>query len=438
MLKSNSRTRYKRKVDWFPSKVYLHFDTPLARPDAEALVTDPIAVSRHSFLPLISFVRRERRFRRQKGGAPLAKWKSRTLAYCSNVDACIYSYYAEIINDKYESLIKKLGIDDTVIGYRRIGSNIDLAFSAFSEIQKRGSCVAFAYDISGFFDGIDHGVLKRNWCRVLGVDRLPDDHYKIFRNLTSFSSIDRRACLRRLGHKPSLKDSEIPDRPLCSVQEFRKRIRGDDGSATNLVVPWKRDYRIPQGTPMSALAANISMIDFDIQMRAEIVALGGSYRRYSDDILIIVPSPHRAKVQGIVDSNLKLRTRRLKLNKDKTEEISFIPGALARGHGTKALQYLGFTFDGRRRLMRSSTLAKYYRRMHRAVQAARSQKWKAIFGEVHGRSVIYKRQLLSRQTHLGPESFNTTYGASARAKMGAGIGRQLGRHQKILNALIER
>ena len=439
MLKVQRPAKRVRKADWYTDKVYLHFDGPLTRDDATALVTNSDAVISHPFLPLITFEKRERRYRRAKGKPAIVKWKVRKLAYCSNRDAQIFSYYAHLLTAPYENIIKKLGIDSSVIGYRKIGSNIDLAFSAFSEIKARGSCVAFAYDISSFFDNIDHRVLKRNWSRVLGGVLLPEDHYKVFRNLTAFSSVNRRACLRRLGEKPSAKDRDIRRRPLCSIEEFRNLIRGGDGKSTNLVVRWKKEYRIPQGTPISALAANIAMIDFDIEMVREINALGGSYRRYSDDILVVVPSQHRMKVPKILEESLRHNTRRLKVNMDKVDEIEFLPGALAKGVGTKALQYLGFIFDGQRHLLRSSTIAKYYRRLHRAVNAAKRQQRKAINGEVAGRTTLHKRRLLANLTHLGPANIVTTYAADARAKMGqGGIRSQLSRHQKKLNALIDR
>jgi len=67
----------------------LHFDGPVSRADATTLVTDPEAVARHPFLPLITFDKRERRFRRKKGTAPKIDIKIRRIAYPSNRDSCI-------------------------------------------------------------------------------------------------------------------------------------------------------------------------------------------------------------------------------------------------------------------------------------------------------------------------------------------------------------
>lgn len=39
--------------------------------------------------------------------------------------------------------------------------NIDFANYAFKEIVSRGNCVALVIDIKGFFDNLDHEILKK-------------------------------------------------------------------------------------------------------------------------------------------------------------------------------------------------------------------------------------------------------------------------------------
>jgi hypothetical protein len=329
VLKSNGRRLFKPKTDWYSTKFYLHFDAPLTRNAAKSFVENSASVIKHDFLPLMAFDRIERGHRRAKGhSASKISKKIRQLVYCSNRDGYIFSYYAQKLNVAYEEFIKNAGISENVIGYRKVGSNIELAASAFDEIALRGNCVALAFDISGFFDNIDHSVLKKNWGIILGKDSLPDDHFRVFRNLTAFRTVNRRACLRRLGFRPAARNSEIGRIPLCGIEEYRTKIRGDKTGLTNLVVKWKKKYRIPQGTPLSAIAANISMIDFDIFIREAILALGGSYRRYSDDILIIVPTSERNKVRPILNNALRLTTKRLRVKDDKTHEIEFVAGDL--------------------------------------------------------------------------------------------------------------
>lgn len=436
MLLNKKRKERPKKPDWFPDKVYLHFDGPVKRAVAESVVKNVDEVNAHHFLPLMAFEKRQRRFRRRKNKPPEVSVKIRQLAYPSNMDACIFAYYAHLLDKPYERLIKAVGIDECVIGYRKIGSNIDLALSAFSEVRSRGSCVAFAFDISGFFDNIDHGTLRRNWCRVLGTASLPPGHDKVFQNLTRFSTVNRQSCLARLGYKRTCKDRDIKARPICSIKEYRQIIKGRNKVGPSLVEPWEKSYRIPQGTPISAIAANISMIDFDIKMQNAMSRLGGSYRRYSDDILVVVPTTARNAIQDILHTNLKHYTRRLKINDKKTDIIEFIPGALANGRGSKALQYLGFLFDGERHLLRPGTISKFYRRMHQAVHHAQRQHSKAASGTLDGRNVLHKRSILVGTTHLGVKNFVTSYAAKAGDKLGKKvIKKQISRHMSIYRKL---
>ena len=60
-------------------------------------------------------------------------------------------------------------------------------------------CHVLAYDISGFFDNLDHAILKQNWSVVLGGGPLPKDHYHVYRSLTKYSYIDRNVLFKNLG-----------------------------------------------------------------------------------------------------------------------------------------------------------------------------------------------------------------------------------------------
>lgn len=274
---------------------------------------------------------------------------------------------------------------------------------------------------------------------MLDVATLPPGHDKVFQNLTQFSTVSRSACLSRLGHKRTLKDRDIKKRPICDIKTFRQVIKGKDGHATTLVVPWRRDYRIPQGTPISAIAANISMIDFDVKMKAAVSRFGGSYRRYSDDILVIVPTIGRVPVMEILQTNLKHYTRRLKINPKKTDVIEFIPGELAKGKGTKALQYLGFLFDGDRHLLRPGTISKFYRRMHQKIHHAQSQHRKAKAGILDGRKTVHQRSVLTDVTHLGVGNFLTSYAARAGMKLGSKhIKKQMSGHMGVYRRILAR
>ncbi len=395
---------------------------------------DTAKVAQHRFLPLMAFEKRDRKYRRQDDGTARVEFKIRKIAYSSNIDSCIFSYYAHLLHPEYEKILEHFGIEDAVIGYRSVGSNIDLALQAFREIETRGPCVAFAFDISGFFDNIDHGVLKRNWCRVMKCAKLPDDHYHVFRNLTKYSSVNKSAVLRRLGISPATKDRDI-SLPLCSMGEFRSKIKGENTEDSNLIWVNKKSYGIPQGTAISAIAANISMIEFDLAMKFKISSLGGSYRRYSDDILIIVPAYHRADIEEIMGHALKIYTRNLKIKPSKTEIVEFSSTSILSN--ARPLQYLGFQFTGSKILIRPNTISKFYRRMRKTVAKAFVSQKKVIEGKLNGRRALQKRAIYADLTHLGHNNFVTSYAKQASKKMSShAIRRQMAGHMKKIHKLL--
>ncbi|HYH74818.1 MAG TPA: reverse transcriptase domain-containing protein, partial [Candidatus Saccharimonadales bacterium] len=132
-----------------------------------------------------------------------------------------------------------------------------------------------------------------------------------------------------------------------------------------------KGYGIPQGNPMSGTLANLFLLDFDTTMK-ELVAdqLGGVYRRYSDDIFILVPL---GEAKGLYETVCRiLKVEGLKLGAAKTE-------AFRRQNGQKRIQnitseieprsdskreeaqYLGLHFNGEQITVRSGTLARHLR-----------------------------------------------------------------------------
>ena len=219
----------------------------------------------------------------------------------------------------YEAELFARGLDRVVIGYRKGSSNINLARDAFSEIQTRGNCIALGLDIKGFFDNISHDVLKTAWASLLGGGLLPEDHYKVFRALTAAGKVDRGELLRRLGFPANVRDRDLP-RLLCSITQFR-HLRLGSSVSTKLVTRHVAKKGIPQGTPLSAMAANMSMLEFDTAVHAVASVAGGSYRRYSDDILILCPPEHVARLEAAIGQALAVHTKTLSLNGDKREEV---------------------------------------------------------------------------------------------------------------------
>ena len=95
---------------------------------------------------------------------------------------------------------------------------------------------------------------------------MPEDHYKVFRALTVAGKIARVELLQRLGIPSNTRDRDLP-RPLCSIAQFR-HLRAAASGSSKLVSRHSGKQGIPQGTPLSAMAANISMLEFDTAVHA--------------------------------------------------------------------------------------------------------------------------------------------------------------------------
>lgn len=170
-------------------------------------------------------------------------------------------------------------------------------------------------------------------------------------------------------------------------------------------------YGIPQGTPVSGLYANIYLRTFDREMIAWCGQHGGSYRRYSDDIAIVLPLG--AKVQHVVAVVEKmLADFSLAMSAGKTETANYKSGLPAT---PKPIQYPGFTFDGARTLIRPSSLDAYRLKMRRGIHAklvaAKMQDVPSPF--------VFERELRSRYTHAGKRRNFLRYAYKAADIMGS-------------------
>lgn len=160
---------------------------------------------------------------------------------------------------------------------------------------------------------------------------------------------------------------------------------------------------------MSGLYANVYLRSFDREMIALCGQHGGSYRRYSDDIAVVLPLD---AVLDIVDTLEKLlKTFHLDISVDKTDTANFKGGLLV---SSTPIQYLGFTFDGQKTLIRPSSLDAYRGKMRRGIHAKMlAAKAKKILP-----SEVFQRESLSRYTHLGKRRNFLRYAYKAADVMG--------------------
>jgi len=429
---------WSRKVEEnFAAKRYQHFDHrfdfPRQKDKIRRLVADPELLAAHPFLPLLKVIIKTPRFRYNEKKAKLALGiKTRPISFAGHFDTYIYSYYASALNDRYQDYIHREDFDETVLAYRTDlegKCNIQFSRDAFREIQKRGSCAAVALDIKGYFDSIDHRLLKEKWRKVLGVEELPPDQYAIYRSLTRYAYVNKNTFLRHFGihlRKLERKPTLLHHLGTGSFQEKFQVLRD-----TNIIVKSsshaltedgkKRYYGIPQGLAISALLSNVYLIDYDQMMSKKAKDEGFYYRRYCDDILIVCDIGRGQELQQFaVDA---IESYHLTIQEKKQELIYLMPNSkgeirafngrkLMEDHPTlqtpeeeqryyKSLQYLGFEFNGQDSFIRAGSISRYHRKMKgrilKTVYMAYSENAKG--------DRIFLQKLYHRYSHLGKRNF---------------------------------
>ncbi len=374
-------------LDWLKPRRYRHLDLPVNEAFALKAMT-PAMVSRHAFSPLIHYTKIETRYKKcPETGTRTIVQKQRPIKYAAHRDACILSYYAHQVNQALDARYKEMGLSDNVIAYRALKrANFDFAAEAMAFAQATAPVVVMAFDITSFFDTLDHCLLKRRLKSLLGVQELPDDWYKVFRFITQFHYIELDDLKAHPVFAPRLK--ERTSSRIASVGELKA-----EGITFRVNPELAKGHRrgIPQGTPISAAASNLYMMEFDAAARTCCDQVGAFYRRYSDDILIICKPDDAAAIEAEI---LRLiAAERLEIAPHKTEKTLF-GKEHAFPYTTKAAQYLGFTFDESGAAIRESSLARQWRKMRRAVRRAqKSALWRAkagLSGKVHTKK-LYRR-----------------------------------------------
>jgi hypothetical protein len=361
---------------WKPKrrKTYPHFDGHLSDRAIHALVTNPTRVARNAFYPFIVF---EKKFNRFGTTTPRDdRQKSRQLRYACRKDSYIYEYYRELLAARYEAELKKRGLSEVVIAYRKLRTpnghgmcSVDFAHFAFRRIASHDKCIAMVLDISNYFESLDHARIKQIWCTLLNRSTLPQDHYAIFKSLTRYRQMPREEVYRRLG-LDDVPRNELPIQ-LCTASEFRAKLVIPPGAiSTN---PEK--FGIPQGAPVSDLIANFYLLDFDQSVDNYVGEIGGYYRRYCDDILIVYADSSRKweEVQSFVQTQIAECGTQLQIKQSKTCVHSFDhkrqPPCLSLKGDSKRFEYLGFQFDGARAKFRDRTVSAFYRKLKWALRS---------------------------------------------------------------------
>lgn len=441
----------KEREEWFKIKKYPYIGLPITIKDYDKVrfyVNNPYRISRHSFLPFIHKTIADRRFRPNKNSKnrnPKGKRKRfkdikvRDIYFASHLDAMIYSKYNEILLNKYEAYIKHKPFNSSVVAYRSIPivkgekagkCNIDFAKEAFEFIQKNqeDNLSVIVADITSFFDNLNHKNLKSQWAKVLNKRSLPKDHYNLFKALTRikyvesnqlFEAYDKKMIVSR-GVPNNDKRKEYVRRKISSQKYFKEKSavaycekKEFLNNNLNLIISKNNEKGIPQGSPISATLANIYMLDFDKNIFELTNLINGFYQRYSDDIIIICNSKYENKVLKFMREAIRSEKIDLQIQRDKTNLFHFkksnikwtcvqVDEVTKQKTSNKNLEYLGFTFDGEKVLIKSSGFSKFYRNMRNAMNRATG----FALSKKNRDNTIHKSKLYKRFTYKGAKRKN--------------------------------
>ncbi|MBP2033407.1 hypothetical protein J2Z42_002110 [Clostridium algifaecis] len=391
----------------FKNKRYTHLDIKKDYLKYENLIKKPEWIKNHGFYPFIhykivfnKYIYNENINQREE------KVKERGIFYSSHIDRYIYQYYGQLVNREYNKISIEKGINKVATAYRdnlQGKCNIHFAKEALEFIYKCNNAFVFVGDFTGFFDNLDHEYLKEKLKQVLKVSKLSADHYSVYKNITKYTYVE--LCdIEKVKDKTSKEmRSELK---YFNTEEFRKFKKEH-------LIKNKENYGIPQGSSISSVYSNVYMIDFDKQINDYVTSKKGLYRRYCDDLIIVIPikndeASNKQYIEYInkIDKITK-DVPRLDLNLDKTEQFIYNSNKdkkLINLKGDKnILNYLGFSFDGQVVKIREKSLFKYYCRAYKKVETVKRYK-----GKVSENAV--KKKLYQLYTHLGDYKYGKGYG----------------------------
>lgn len=378
----------------YKDKYYTHFDVKKEHKDYQKRVENIDWVGHHGFYPFIHFSMNFNKYTKDSTGSKHIKNKERDIYYSAHIDRYIYEFYGNRLNNKYNDYLKKYGINRVSTAYRNCTPgkcNIHFAKEVFEFIVSCESAYIFVGDFSKFFDKLQHKYLKDKLKAVIGVESLDVADYAIFKNLTKFSYIEATDIEKEKGKLR--RDMRELDK-YFETEEFQ-------GIKKKYLKVNSKSYQIPQGSSISAVYANVYMIEFDKRVNDFITSQHGMYRRYCDDIIMVIPMSQEALANGmdkkIAEFVYAVRDEipNLDLNPDKTEHFFYCNRHVEKIIGESSLiNYLGFTFDGNVVRIRDKSLFKYYCRAYKKIKKVVEEKDEKAF--CAGKKAVYQSY-----THLG-------------------------------------
>ncbi len=374
---------------------YAHFDKRLGLKQVFKYISNPENIAKHNFYPFIYYEKKMYKFNKEKG----IKEKIRPICYASHIDRCIYQYYAYILNNIYNEIVRELDIDSCSIAYRdnKRKSNIHFAKEVFDFIKCAQNVYIIVGDFKGFFDNLDHKYLKEQICKLMNVEKLSDDMYAVFKSITKFSKCRLEDILVLNGLSNSYKGiKELNSRDtVMDVETFKSFKKGH-------LIKNKNKYGIPQGSSLSGIFSNIYMMDFDYKMKKITEESNGLYRRYSDDFILAIPcesieafKEFYKKAISIVNSMTGVS-----IENDKTKAYFYCNKTIKNitnivmpeiKDEKNIIDYLGFSFDGNAIFIRQKTYGKYIYRMRRKIDGIERRKGVTYKGNRISYDKVYEK-----------------------------------------------
>lgn len=366
------------KNRWFDKEAagsitnYAHFDYPVSLEKCIDRITDPAYVCRHGFLPFIHYEDVSRKVDNSSGTARSAPKKRRQIKYAAHMDSWIFRYYSYLINEKYNVRVKQDNLNNVAVAYRNDlhKNNIHFAKDAYDKVRRRRNCLIIIGDFTDFFDRLDHKYLKKQLKSLLEVNDLPKDYYRVFKAITKYSYVDIYDILKICGLKLDKRGiKELNHRQIAMSRDALVANKG-------IIQPNSTGMGVPQGSPISAVLANVYMLEVDKEINNICREKGGFYMRYSDDFIAVIPGIHDTDYNEIVSEIMGiLKTEaKVELSPEKTKTFQK-EGTTIRGIGdTKKniVNFLGFSYDGKEVRIRTKTISKYYNKMHRKASSCMS------------------------------------------------------------------
>lgn len=392
----NSKHRYE-------TKKYLHFDKRISFYNkVKDYVTNPKEIKRHSFFPLIHYVKKSEKYNKTAKTKRPVKTKKRHIMYASHLDNFIYKYYGDELNKRYNEWAEKKQIDHCSIAYRykegeKGKSNINFAADVMNFIWKSKECFIMVGDFEHFFETLNHSLLKRRICEILEVRGLSDDWYQVFKSITKYSYYNKKLLNQQLGTDKEIRQMGQLEyfKDGREFREFRKKYKP---------IKNKHTFGIPQGTALSAVFSNVYTIDFDVLVNDLIKKYNGIYRRYSDDFIIIIPKSNQKNIN--LDDFREIESRiyeftnksKLSIQKSKTKMYDFTHETVTNidTMKTSTIDYLGFVFDGKNVKMRGKSPYKFYRHAYKLIDKAKKVQHKKKL-----KKMPYRKQLYGLYTDMG-------------------------------------